>query len=68
MSPPLARLVLTTMDGAVILARSCRGLEAHETAVTTVRDDVARVIAAWTAGEMREALVRRRNAVLEIEE
>ena len=51
----LAVFVLTTMEGAVMLARTHRGFEAYDAAVATLRDYVERLIAAGTAGEAPEA-------------
>lgn len=51
----LAVFVLTTMEGAVMLARTNRDFEAYDAAVATLRDYVERLIAAGTAGEAPEA-------------
>jgi AcrR family transcriptional regulator len=51
----LAVFVLTTMEGAVMLARTHRDFEAYDAAVATLRDYVERLIAAGTAGEVPEA-------------
>jgi AcrR family transcriptional regulator len=48
----LATFVLTTMEGAVMLARTYRNLEAYDAAITSLRDYVERLIRAgadWTA-------------------
>ena len=51
----LAVFVLTTMEGAVMLARTHRNFDAYDAAVATLRDYVERLIAAGTAGEAPEA-------------
>lgn len=51
----LAVFVLTTMEGAVMLARTHRDFDAYDAAVATLRDYVERLIAAGTAGEAPEA-------------
>lgn len=45
----LAVFVLTTMEGAVMLARAYRNLEAYDAAVTTLRDHVERLLVAGAA-------------------
>lgn len=48
----LAVFVLTTMEGAVMLARAYRNLDAYDAAITHLRDYVERLLAAggtWTA-------------------
>jgi TetR/AcrR family transcriptional repressor of nem operon len=50
----LAVFVLTTMEGAVMLARTYRDFEAYDAAVVTLRDYVERLVAeaqAWTPPE-----------------
>ncbi len=50
----LAVFVLTTMEGAVMLARTYRGFEAYDAAVVTLRDYVERLLAerrSWTPPE-----------------
>lgn len=44
----LAVFVLTTMEGAVMLARTFRNFEAYDAAVVQLRDYVERLIAAGT--------------------
>ena len=44
----LATFVLTTMEGAVMLARTFRSLEPYDQAVTVLRDYVDRLVAAET--------------------
>jgi len=51
----LAVFVLTTMEGAVMLARTHRKFDAYDAAMATLRDYVERLIAAGTAGEAPEA-------------
>lgn len=51
---PLAVFVLTTMEGAVMLARSYRDFEAYDAAIVTLRDYIDRLLAegrAWTPPE-----------------
>jgi AcrR family transcriptional regulator len=50
----LAVFVLTTMEGAVMLARTYRDFEAYDAAVVTLRDYVERLLAearAWTPSQ-----------------
>jgi AcrR family transcriptional regulator len=50
----LAVFVLTTMEGAVMLARTYRNFEAYDAAVVTLRDHVERLLAegrAWAPNE-----------------
>jgi AcrR family transcriptional regulator len=63
----LAVFVLTTMEGAVMLARSYRDFEAYDAAVVTLRDYVERLLAAggeWKAPGSAEpaAATRQRPA------
>ncbi|MCA9281904.1 MAG: TetR/AcrR family transcriptional regulator [Phycisphaeraceae bacterium] len=48
----LAVFVLTTMEGAIMLARTYRDFTAYDAAVTTLRDYIERLIAHGTAGEV----------------
>lgn len=53
----LATFVLTTMEGAVMLARTYRDLEAYDAAVVSLRDYVDRLLAdgaAWSADGREE--------------
>ncbi len=63
----LALFVLTTMEGAVMLARSYRGIEPYDAAVTQLRDYFGRLLDAgsnWQAprAQTRRSPVRRRQA------
>ena len=54
----LAIFVLTTMEGAVMLARTYRNFKAYDAAVATLRDYVERLIQSeteWGAGRRRRA-------------
>jgi AcrR family transcriptional regulator len=50
----LAIFVLTTMEGAVMLARTHRNFDAYDAAVATLRDYIERLLAAGTSGETPE--------------
>ncbi|MCC7388552.1 MAG: TetR/AcrR family transcriptional regulator [Phycisphaerales bacterium] len=50
----LATFVLTTMEGAVMLARTHRNFDAYDAAVATLRDYIERLLAAGTSGETPE--------------
>lgn len=60
----LAIFVLTTMEGAVMLARTYRNFEAYDAAVVLLRDHVERLLAegALRAKEQGDAQTRRRHA------
>jgi AcrR family transcriptional regulator len=51
----LAVFVLTTMEGAVMLARTYRDLEAYDAAIVTLRDYLERLLAAGRAWSPPEA-------------
>lgn len=60
----LSLFVLTTMEGAVMLARSFRSLESYESAVTQLRDYFDRLLAdgtSWNAPKQSIALRKRRK-------
>lgn len=48
----LAIFTLTTMEGAIMLARTYRDFRAYDAAVATLRDYIERLIAHGTAGEV----------------
>jgi AcrR family transcriptional regulator len=47
----MAIFVLTTMEGAVMLARTYRDLRAYDAAITSLRDYIERLLAAGTGWE-----------------
>lgn len=49
----LATFVLVTMEGAVMLARTYRSFEPFDSAVSTLRDYIERLIAAGTSRDVR---------------
>ncbi len=55
----LAIFVLTTMEGAIMLARTYRDFRAYDAAVGTLRDYFERLIAHGTAGEVPGARASR---------
>lgn len=48
----LATFVLTTMEGAIMLARTYRDFSAYDAAVATLRDYIERLVAHGTSGEV----------------
>jgi AcrR family transcriptional regulator len=62
----LAVFVLTTMEGAVMLARTYRDFEAYDAAVTTLRDHVERLLAegkSWTPPSTTDGRPARSSTV-----
>lgn len=55
----LAIFVLTTMEGAIMLARTYRDFRAYDAAVSTLRDYFERLIAHGTSGEVPGARAAR---------
>jgi len=57
----LATYVLTTMEGAVMLARTYRDFRVFDTAVATLRDYIERLISAAARGEPAPALTHDKD-------
>lgn len=57
----MAIFVLTTMEGAVMLARTYRNLEAYDAAITHLREYVERLLAAGTEWSSRPGVAREQD-------